>query len=366
MIYIVYGTRAELIKFSPLIRELKRRKAGFRTVDIGQHDNRATRESLGLPRPDFHFGRSYRSSWSGLEASALTYPAASLLALVWGTKVFFKMARLVSRGDVVVTHGNTIGVPPVILAARIGGGRKVHMESGFRGGTRSSRLLDAIYKFADRNSDLLFTPYRSTESNLRKDGVSGKIVLTGDVMKDVVAAPAGRRAKVKIPKGRYVVANITRSIVDRSDARNILHALRDSPVNSVLIMNPVIARRVERFGLAGLLKSEKITTMGPLPHSDFLALLRRSSGALTDSTGVEEECAALGKPCIATTDFVQIRELESGGAVSRAGANYTAILSRLRKISGGRWKIKKGDVMGPGSPTRKIADHLIAFGGGKK
>lgn len=367
MIFIVYGTRAEIIKFSPIIRELQRRRIPFKTVDTGQHENTDMTKSLRLPPPDFHLGRSFRSKWSGLEATFITYPVASMLALAWGLKVFVQLLGILSKGDVIVTHGNAMGVPLAIYAARISSRKSklVHMESGFRARTGDARILDFIYNFADRGSDYLFTPYRSTEGNLRSEGIRGKVVFSGDVMADVV------RQTMKIGKktgmrGNYVVANLTRSIVNRHDAAHVIHAMADSPIDVILIMNPVIRKRIQKFGLEKtLMKSERIKTMSPTDYPSFLGLLKGSKGAITDSTGVQEECAVMGKPCIVTNSFVQIPELQELGIVRKTGCNYIGVLDSLRRIHSGRWKIKQTKKLFEKNATKIIVDHLVSLGGKK-
>lgn len=361
MIFIVYGTRAELIKFSPLIRELKRRKIKFSTVDTGQHDNDSLHKSLGLPRPDFHLGKSYRSTWSGLESTMVTYPMASMLALLWGVKVFVKLARIVYNGDIVVTHGNAMGVPLAIYAARLARSRPhvVHMESGFRAGTGGSKLVDFIYRFTDKRSDYLFTPFKSSRENLKSDDIMGRIVVSGDVMKDVVKQTLRIAPKSKPPRGKYVVVNMTRSIVTKHDAKHFMKAMEDSPVKTVLVLNPVIRRRLEKFGFSKDVK--RIGAAEPMDYPDFLHLLNGSIGAVTDSTGVQEECAVLGKPCISTNDFLQIPELREAGIVRVVGTNYMGILRGLVKMTDGSWKVRNRSVMGSGSPTKLIADHIVAL-----
>lgn len=363
MLFIVYGTRAEIIKFSPLIRELGSRKIQFKTVDIGQHDNRSLIKSLRLPQPDYHLGGSFRPVWSKLEASFITYPAAAALALLWGFKVFVKLSSILSKGDIVVTHGNAMGVPLSIYASKMSMRRPkiVHMESGFRGGSKSARLLDFFYELADSKSDFLFVPFESARKNLRESEVGGKVVFSGDVMKEVVKETLKIKPKTKIPKGNYVVANITRSIFDKEDAKHVLHAMADSPIDVVLVMNPVIRKRIEKFGLEKMLKSSRIRKTDPMDYPDFLHMLSRSKGAITDSTGVEEECAALGKPCLVTNDFLQIPELERATVVKRVGCNYIGILGGLRKMSDGRWKIKQKGVLGKQNSTKFIADYLISI-----
>ena len=81
MIHLVYGTRAELIKFSPLIRGLKKKKISFKLIDTGDHDTRSLRQELKLPEPNYYFGKSPREMWIYNQARA-SIPArsASLLA----------------------------------------------------------------------------------------------------------------------------------------------------------------------------------------------------------------------------------------------------------------------------------------------
>jgi len=363
MINIVYGTRAELIKFSPLIRELDRRRVNFRTIDLGQHDNKSLHRALRIPEPDRHLGKSSRVAWSKLEALPVTYPFAVIMAMVWGVKVFFSISSIIKDGDVVVTHGNTMGVPPTIMATKINGvlgknHRTVHFESGFRGGTKSSRLLDVFYRFADRHSDVLFTPFRSTEKKLRSEGMRGKIILSGDVVKDVVKQTLKIKPGIKIPTGSYVVVNITRSIVNKFDARHLVEALRDSPLDIVLITNPVIEKRLEKFRLDKLLIAPNIKKMMPMDYPDFLHLVKGSVGVVTDSGGLQEECLVMRKPCIVTNDYLQINELRDFGVVKMTGCNYSGIISGLNKIRDGRWKLVNIPTSA-GSPTKKIADYLI-------
>jgi UDP-N-acetylglucosamine 2-epimerase (non-hydrolysing) len=326
---------------------------------------------LGL-KPDVHLGKSYRSVWSRLEATPVTYPFAAALAMTWGLKVFLELSMKISKGDVVVTHGNTMGVPPTIMAAKIknlgfsvrkeGGNTIVHMESGFRGNTRSSMFLDGVYKFADSSSGVLFTPFRSTEKNLRSEGVRGKVVVSGDIVRDVVKESLKRKPGIKVPKGKYVVANFTRSVVDKFNALHILEAFRDSPVDVFLVMNPVIEKRLKKFRLNWMTKLPRIKTMRPMDYPDFLHLLKGSMGAVTDSMGVQEECAVLNKPCIVTNDFIQISELEHFGVVRVKGTSYIGILRALKKIHAGRWKPARPDlIFGKGSPSKRMADLLLGM-----
>src|SRR5438093_13061725 len=100
MIHLVYGTRAELIKFSPLIRGLKKKKISFKLIDTGDHDTRSLRQELKLPEPNYYFGKSPRETWS-----LALFPFAVLLALLWGAYVFLRLAGIfLKEGKIIIYH----------------------------------------------------------------------------------------------------------------------------------------------------------------------------------------------------------------------------------------------------------------------
>ena len=53
-ILISYGTRPEIIKLSPIIRELDKRGLSFKTVFTGQHRELYDDVKDLVPEPDFH------------------------------------------------------------------------------------------------------------------------------------------------------------------------------------------------------------------------------------------------------------------------------------------------------------------------
>lgn len=366
MIHIVYGTRAELIKFSTIVPELRRRGIKFELIDSGQHDTSDIRKSLRLPKPTHSLGRSYRRQWSKLESSFLTYPVAVSMALLWGTKVFFKIRKILSNSDLVITHGNTMSVPVAITAAFSlgrGGGKRpltLHFESGFRAGTKDAAIIDKFYRIGDRSSDILFAPYQSSARVLKKEHVKGRIHITGDVMQDVVA----RAIKMgKKPKHKdYIVANFTRSLVTRNDIISIVGALASSPLKVLLHVNPVIERRLEMSGMKKKLQSSgNVEFMKNVSYPDFLNMIKYSSGVITDSNGVEEECAVLRKPCIVTNDFVQIPELVTAGIVRLAGRNQSKLSSGIADLKSKRGIYKSAAssrLQIGGGTTRKMADII--------
>jgi UDP-N-acetylglucosamine 2-epimerase (non-hydrolysing) len=366
MIHVVYGTRAELIKLSPVIRELKKRKLQFETVDLGQHDTEDLRKSLGMPKPHHSLGESYRDRWSRLESRIVTYPAAAALALAWGAKNFPRLVDIFSGSDLVVVHGNTMGVPLSIFAAKISGrgARKpkiMHVESGLRAGTKSSVLLDMFYNIAEKNSDILVTTSKVANRTLGSSGK--KVVHVGNFMKEIVDHATSKRPSFKIRDKKYVLVNSSRSIYSKSSAASLVNVMKTSGLKFYFIVNPVIKNRLRNYGMMKILRGSKnIVLLDPINHVDFIHALKNSLCVITDSNGVEEECAVMKKPCIVTNDFIQLPEIVDGGIAKVTGCDFLKISHELDMIKKGQGLYRTASrskmVLSDGKATKRIVDFL--------
>lgn len=337
MLHIVYGTRAELIKFSSLIRELQKRKVPFKLIDTGGHDTKSIREQLKLPNPDYYFGKSWRDKWS-----KLSMPLAALLTLVWGTKVFFKLMKIFSReGRVIIYHGNTKEVPLTVFAARSLFWRKfilVHYESGLRGNTRESSTFDFFSKIGDHYADILFVPTKSCEKNLKKEHIHGKIIFTGSVMREVVEQTMHN---VATPRSKPLVfVSSSRSIHNKKDSEEFVKTINRLPFHSLVILNPRMKWNLEKFDLLKNISKDKVSMKDGLMYKEVLRSIHDSSFVITDSEGMQEECAILGKRCIITNDFIQFPELLENKIAVVTGWNSGKILQAAKLFISKRQKTK--------------------------
>ena len=342
MIHIIYGTRAELIKMSGLIKELKRSKLDFNLIDTGQHDTEKLRKSLNLPKPHHSFGKSYRNKWSSLESRFLTYPVAVVLAATWGMKTFFKMKKVLRKSDLVIVHGNTMGVPLTIYASklnRFSGStpRILHLESGMRGNSKSSGLLDMFRKIGENNSDILVTTTNSSKNNLNKIGLGRKTKHVGNLLDDVVKQNLSKKPKVKIRDKNYVLVSTIRSIVKKKSAEELLKTVIGSREKFYIVVSPVIEKRLSNFGLLRILKRQNnVKLLKPMNYVDFLHAMKNSSCVITDSEGVVEEASLVKTPCIVTNDFMQTPELTKLGVAKLTGWDAHEILYELFLLKKGK------------------------------
>ncbi len=353
MIHIVYGTRAELIKFSPLIKELGKRKIDFKLVDTGDHNTERLRKELGIPTPHHYFGESPRAIWS-----SISFPLAALLTLLWGAYVFSRIFTILLReGKVVVYHNNTKIVPLAVLASKLLFFKKlttIHYESGLRGKTKEARAFDLYAKIGDMGSKILFAPTKSCIKNLKRENVRGKIVYLGSPIYEVVHTILKRKPGKKFADKNYVLINSSRSIYNKNNAAEFINLLNKAPYNFVISLNPRVKYNLQKFGLFEKINSDKIIFAGELNYTDFIHAIKNSRAVITDSQGVQEECAAIGKTCVVTNDFVQFPELVRSGIVKRTGWDSKKILSTLKNTKPGKVRFEFLD----GNATKRAADIL--------
>jgi UDP-N-acetylglucosamine 2-epimerase (non-hydrolysing) len=297
-VMLVAGARPNFMKIAPLEKALVR--SGHRTVIVhtGQHYDDAMSASffrdLEIRDPDFHLGVGSASH------------AVQTARVMESFEPVLKRARpnwVVVPGDVNSTLACALVCVKLKDELQC---RLAHLEAGLR--SNDWRMPEEINRvLTDRCSDLLLTPSRDTEANLRAEGIDmRRVVFIGNVMIDTLLGclPAARSrataARMGLDCGKFVMTTLHRpSNVDDPDVlHTCLSALgeiaREMPV--VFPLHPRTAKQVEAFGLGALLEPLRVTD--PLPYLEMLSLVDAAAIVLTDSGGVQEETTALGVPCV--------------------------------------------------------------------
>ncbi len=283
------------MKIAPVMRALEP-VSGLRQllVNTGQHydDSMAGGffRELELPRPDEDLGVG-----SGSHA----VQTAKVM-------VAFEEICLRHHPDLVVVVGDVNSTMAASLVAAKMVIALAHVEAGLRSFDRT--MPEEINRVVtDRLSDLLLTPSRDANENLRREGASDdRIHLVGNVMIDTLLrhlslADFGRiRSHVPVVDGSYAVLTLHRpSNVDQPETlRGILEAVRvvASQMPVVFPVHPRTRNRLREFELDRELAGVLLTD--PMGYIDFLSLTSHARLILTDSGGLQEESTALGIPCL--------------------------------------------------------------------
>jgi len=319
----VVGARPNYMKIAPVMEAL-RPLSGIRQmlVNTGQHYDEAMAGSflkeLDLPRPDRDLGVG---SGSHAVQTAKVMTAFEEICLA-------EHPDLVSVvGDVNSTMAASLVAAKLVIPI-------AHVEAGLRSFDRT--MPEEINRIVtDRLADILLTPSRDADDNLRAEGIpSDRVHLVGNVMIDTLQrhlpmAQLDRiRGRFPVVERPYAVLTLHRpSNVDRPETfRGILAAIRtiESELPIVFPVHPRTRERIKAFDLEDELNGTTLTE--PLGYIDFLSLTSHAALILTDSGGLQEESTALGIPCLTLRDSTERPVTVSHGTNRVVGTRTADIL----------------------------------------
>jgi UDP-N-acetylglucosamine 2-epimerase (non-hydrolysing) len=285
----VVGTRPNVMKTAPVVAELRRRSDRFEHVLVhtGQHYDREMfeifLEELGVGNPDRMLGVG-----SGSHAQQI----ARVLERLEPVLLELQPDLVLVPGDVNSTLAAALTAAKLELPVG-------HVEAGLRSFDRS--MPEEINRIvADQIAELLFIHSPEARTNLLAEGRPEPAIHdVGNTMIDTLVAMRERIAAVPAPDGledgAYLVVTLHRpALVDGPLLAVALERLLEIGERLPVVF-PVHPRT--RAALPGGLDSPRLRLLEPLGYLDFLALVSRSAGVLTDSGGIQEETTYLGIPC---------------------------------------------------------------------
>lgn len=333
-VHLIAGARPNFMKVAPLFHALSRQAwCDPVLIHTGQHFDANMSETfwqdLGLPRPHIALNAG-RGSHAEQTASVM---------------VAYERACLAERPDWTVVVGDVNSTLACALTAKKLGISVAHLEAGLRAGDLG--MPEEINRICtDAISDLLWTPSRDADENLKREGIAAcRIDRVGNIMIDSLEmlSESIRRDKtvqrLKLTDTRYGLVTLHRpSNVDTEEKlRDIVGTLIDCSrrLRLVFPVHPRTASKLEGYGLAGQLeKSTDILRIPPVGYIGFMALLRRATLVITDSGGIQEEASYLKVPCLT------LRENTERPITLTLGTNRLAKPAQLDRLIG---QILKGD-----------------------
>jgi UDP-N-acetylglucosamine 2-epimerase (non-hydrolysing) len=357
------GTRPEVIKLSPLIREAVTRGIPFFIMHTGQHfshdmDGRFF-EELGLPAPVYHLG--IRSSASHLQGE---HTGKMLIAI--------ERVLLAEKPDVVIVQGDTNTVLAGALAVRklrtapsYLTTRLAHVEAGLRSfdGTMTEEVNRIV---ADQLADYNFAPSEKAKQHLLREGISSdRIFVTGNTIVDAVmhAAEASASSAIIAANGlapkQYFFATLHRQ--ENVDAKEVLeelllalkHISQAHHMPVVLSLHPRTDKQMKHFSLE---LPQEVRAIAPVGFADSLKLQKEAKLVLTDSGGMQEEASILGVPCVTLRTSTERQETVDAGVNVIAGTRHETIERAVDEFLNKTFVWRP--IYGDGTAAKKIMDIL--------
>ncbi len=326
----IVGARPQFIKAAIVSRALA--QAGIEEILIhtGQHYDvqldRIFFEELGLPAPHVHLGVG-----SGTHAvqtgQMMIRLEAALLALQ-------------PKPDWVLVYGDTNSTLAGALVAAKLKLPLAHVEAGLRSFNRF--MPEEINRVVtDHLSQLLFAPTPTAVENLRREGITQGVYLTGDVMAEAVRCYA-EIARRRVPlesltthaPGAYYVATVHRAenTDDPSRLQGIFEGLGQLALPVILPLHPRTRARLD----GTIWVPANVELREPVGYLAMLTLVQHARAVLTDSGGLQKEAIWLGIPCITLREETEWVETLEGGWNQLVGADPDRIAAAATRRPTGK------------------------------
>jgi len=341
---IGFGTRPEIIKLSPVIKELKRRRHEIYTVFSGQHYDR---EMAEIMLQEFNVDVDVN-----LKVGSDTDATQTSKALKGYEKEILDFDP-----DIVVVQGDT----NTTLACSIASSKVevpcAHIEAGLR--SHDFTMPEEVNRvLVDHISSILFAPTEHSAQNLVSEGVSPRrIRVTGNTIVDVVnVKPEKKERKIVLTMHRH--ENVD-SKVKMTEFFSILDQIKEEIIFPI---HPRTEKRLKEYNLFDSIVSHKnLHIIAPVSHDEFQKLLARCMVTITDSGGVQEEASILKTVAITARKNTDRPEAVLAGINILTGINCRRIVNSVNDVFE-RWsfyeKRFRADIFGKRGASKKIAKVL--------
>jgi UDP-N-acetylglucosamine 2-epimerase (non-hydrolysing) len=360
----VFGTRPEVIKTVPVIKELERRPETFRSITVltGQHKEMCEPflERFEL-RPDHDL--------------AIMEPNQTPDTVV--SNVLRELPAVMERTnpDVVLVQGDTSSAFAAALAAYHRKAQVGHIEAGLRTRNKFSPFPEEINRhLVGVLADWHFAPTTVARENLLSERVPAqKIFVTGNTVIDALMEIVDEQYEfedealmaIDFRARRVICVTTHRRENFGGPLENIVQALRQivARFDDVEIVLPVHFNPNVREHVYGALGGvERVHLIDPLSYEPFVQLMARSYLILTDSGGVQEEAPSLGKPVLVLRDTTERPEGIEVGTAKLAGVRSDEIVASTSALLEDRdvylAMSRKRNPYGDGHAGERIVDIL--------
>ncbi len=359
----VFGTRPEAIKMAPLVKELAFRE-GVESLCCVTAQHRQMLDSV-LEVFDL------KPDW---DLDIMT-PRQTLSTIT--SKCLLGMDEAIDglKPDMILVHGDTSTTFAGALSAFYHQIPVGHVEAGLRTYDKYSPFPEEMNrKLVSAIADLYFCPTENNRNNLRKEGITEGVFVTGNTVIDALKTTVRSEYRFsteelnRLPYEEKKVLLVTchRRENYGEPMRNIMLALRqiaeeneDVELVYPVHLSPVVREAVDRY----LRGAPRVHLIDPLPADEMHNLMHRCYLVLTDSGGLQEEAPALGKPVLVLRRETERPEAVTAGTVKLAGVvqdDIVTMATRLIRDKAAYENMAKAvNPYGDGRACSRIADAIL-------
>ena len=366
----IFGTRPEAIKMAPVVKTLEQNPAIESRICVTAQHREMLDQVLELfnLHPDMDLD--------------IMKPDQSLAALTADLFNRLDPVLLEEKPDWVLVQGDTTTVMAASLSAFYRGIRVGHVEAGLRTGDKFHPFPEEINRqITSVVADLHFAPTDFERANLLHEGTpDGRIRVTGnnviDALNYIIDKPTPPQVEQWLQNWeigkedrRLVLVTAHRRENFGAPIRQICQAVRvlsehfGSEVQFVypVHLNPNIQIPVHEL-LADL---ENVHLVDPLDYLSLIHLMRNATVVLTDSGGIQEEAAGLGKPTLVLREVTERPEGLQAGVLRLVGSDPQKIINETTRLLEDEAVYARmaqaTNIFGDGKAAARIVDALVTY-----
>ena len=367
----VFGTRPEAIKMAPLVKELAARE-GLASICCVTAQHRQMLDSVLEVfdvKPDWDLDiMTPRQTLSTITSKCLVGMDEAIDAL---------------KPDMILVHGDTSTTFAGALSAFYHQVPVGHVEAGLRTYDKYSPYPEEMNrKLVTAIADLYFCPTENNRENLRREGITENVFVTGNTVIDalrttvrenfVFATEALNRLPYESKKVVLVTCHRRENYGQpMEDIMSALAHIARTHEDVVLVYPVHLSPVVQECARRHLGDIPNVLLTAPLSADEMHNLMARCYLVLTDSGGLQEEAPALGKPVLVLRRETERPEAVTAGTVKLAGVARDGIVSMARQLitdpAAYAAMAHAVNPYGDGSACRRIADAILwRFGMGAR
>jgi UDP-N-acetylglucosamine 2-epimerase (non-hydrolysing) len=336
----IFGTRPEVIKLAPVIRQLECHSLEFQSVNVssGQHTD--------LLDPFLQlFGIRVHHDLHVMEADQTPNQVCSRVL------VSLDPILLQTKPDLILVQGDTTTATAAALASFHRRIPVAHIEAGLRTGNIYSPYPEEMNRrLITRLATYHFAATPRNRDTLMSEGIlAERIFLTGNPIVDsleLIKARSGMAPAIEevlsATNGlrRLVLTTHRRESFGSVMAKN-LSVLRDFVEihRDIALIFPVHPNPAVIEAATGILEGHpRIHLIKPLDYQDFIILLSHAWLIVSDSGGVQEEAPTLKKPLLILRDNTERPEAIESGVARLVGGCPESLAAMLDEVyRDGNW-----------------------------
>lgn len=366
-ISVVFGTRPEIIKLAPVIKEFQKCKKNKNirlcVINTAQHREMSD-EFLHIfdIKPDY-------------DLNIMEENQTPQKVMV---NVFEKLGKIFEeeKPHWIIVQGDTTTAFAAALLAFFNKFKIAHVEAGLRTYDKYQPFPEEINRrLIAPIADLHFCPTKRAKENLLREGIDEKtIIITGntviDSLKHILQQKKIHNTEIKkiLNHKKYILItahrreNFTKGLENICKAVNeIAKKYREYLLIFIVHPNPIVKKVV----YSTILSLENIKLLKPLNYVDFIYLMSKASFIMTDSGGIQEEAISLRKYVFVLrnkTERQELIEVQCGKVIGCETENIiNQITDFINKNEHKGFTFSSKNPFGDGNAAKRIVNYFLTL-----